>query len=109
MLKKFINNPKDVVEEMLTGFLAAHQNQVMRLETSRVVVRKGAPLTNKVGLVTGGGSGHKPAFVGYVGKGLVDAVAVGDIFSYPSAEQIYDAIRAVNAGRGVLCLLGNYS
>ena len=109
MLKKFINDPKDVVEEMLEGFLAAHQEQVRRLETSRVVVRKETPIKNKVGLVTGGGSGHKPAFIGYVGKGLMDAVAVGDIFSSPSAQQIYDAIKAVNSGKGVLCVLGNYS
>ncbi len=109
MLKKFINDPRDVVEEMLEGFLAAHQKQVKRLETSRVVVRKEVPIKDKVGLVTGGGSGHKPAFIGYVGKGLMDGVAVGDIFSSPSAEQIYDAIKAVNSGRGVLCVLGNYS
>lgn len=109
MLKKFINDPKDVVEEMLEGFLAAHQKQVRRLETSRVIVRKEAPIKNKVGLVTGGGSGHEPAFIGYVGKGLMDAVAVGDIFSSPSAQQIYHAIKAVNSGRGVLCVLGNYS
>lgn len=109
MLKKFINDPKDVVEEMLEGFLAAHQGEVRRLETSRVIVRKEAPIKNKVGLVTGGGSGHKPAFIGYVGKGLMDAVAVGDIFSSPSAQQIYDAIKAVNSGKGVLCVLGNYS
>jgi len=109
VLKKFINDPKDVVEEMLEGFLAAHQKQVRRLETSRVVVRKEAPIKNKVGLVTGGGSGHKPAFIGYVGKGLMDAVAVGDIFSSPSAQQIYDAIKAVDSGKGVLCVLGNYS
>jgi len=109
VLKKFINDPKDVVEEMLEGFLAAHQKQVRRLETSRVVVRKDVPIKDKVGLVTGGGSGHKPAFIGYVGKGLMDGVAVGDIFSSPSAQQIYDAIKAVNSGRGVLCVLGNYS
>lgn len=109
MLKKFINDPKDVVEEMLEGFLAAHQGEVRRLETSRVIVRKEAPIKNKVGLVTGGGSGHKPAFIGYVGKGLMDAVAVGDIFSSPSAQQIHDAIKAVNSDRGVLCALGNYS
>lgn len=109
MLKKFINDPKDVVEEMLEGFLAAHQKQVRRLETSRVVVRREAPITGKVGLVTGGGSGHEPAFIGYVGKALMDAVAVGDIFSSPSAQQIYDAIRAVDSGKGVLCVLGNYA
>jgi len=108
-MKKFINDPNKVVDEMLEGFLAAHSDVVEKLPTSRVVVRKGAPFKGKVGLVTGGGSGHKPAFIGYVGDGLVDAVAVGDIFSSPSAQQIYEAIKAVDSGKGVLCMLGNYS
>ena len=108
-MKKFINDPNKVVDEMLEGFLAAHHDMVEKLPTSRVVVRRGAPFKDKVGLVTGGGSGHKPAFIGYVGDGLVDAVAVGDIFSSPSAGQIYDAIKAVDSGKGVLCMLGNYS
>lgn len=108
-MKKFINDPNKVVDEMLEGFLAAHSDVVEKLPTSRVVVRKGAPFKDKVGLVTGGGSGHKPAFIGYVGDGLVDAVAVGDIFSSPSAQQIYEAIKAVDSGKGVLCMLGNYS
>jgi len=108
-MKKFINDPNKVVDEMLEGFLAAHSDMVEKLLTSRVVVRKGAPFKGKVGLVTGGGSGHKPAFIGYIGDGLVDAVAVGDIFSSPSAQQIYEAIKAVDSGKGVLCMLGNYS
>jgi len=108
-MKKFINDPNKVVDEMLEGFLAAHHDMVEKLPTSRVVVRRGAPFKDKVGLVTGGGSGHKPAFIGYVGDGLVDAVAVGDIFSSPSAGQIYNAIKAVDSGKGVLCMLGNYS
>ena len=109
MLKKFINDPKKVVDEMLEGFLSAHSDKVKELSTSRVIVRKDAPIKGKVGLVTGGGSGHKPAYIGYVGEGLIDAAAVGEIFSSPSAQQIYDAIKAVNSGRGVLCVLGNYS
>lgn len=109
MLKKFINDPKKVVDEMLEGFLFAHSDTVRKLSTSRVIVRKDAPIKGKVGLVTGGGSGHKPAFIGYVGEGLLDAVAVGEIFSSPSAQQIYDAIKAVDSGKGVLCVLGNYS
>ena len=109
MLKKFINDPKKVVDEMLEGFLFAHSDKVKKLSTSRVIVRKDAPVKGKVGLVTGGGSGHKPAYIGYVGEGLIDAAAVGEIFSSPSAQQIYDAIKSVNSGRGVLCVLGNYS
>lgn len=108
-MKKFINDPNKVVEESLEGFLEAHQDIVKKLPTSRVVVRKEAPIPGKVGLVTGGGSGHKPAFIGYVGEGLMDAVAVGEIFSSPSAQQVYEAIKAVDSGQGVLCLLGNFS
>lgn len=109
MLKKFINKPENVVDEMLEGYLAAHEGRIRKLSTSRVIVRKDASIKGKVGLVTGGGSGHKPAFIGYVGEGLMDAVAVGEIFSSPSAQQIYDAIKAVDSGKGVLCVLGNYS
>ena len=109
MLKKFINDPEKVVDEMLEGFLFAHSDIVKKLSTSRVIVRKDVPIKGKVGLVTGGGSGHKPAFIGYVGEGLIDAAAVGEIFSSPSAQQVYDAIKAVNSGKGVLCVLGNYS
>jgi len=108
-LKKFINKPENVVDEMVEGFLAAHSDVVRKLETSRVLVRKEAPIEGKVGLVTGGGSGHKPAFIGYIGENLLDAVAVGDIFASPSAKQIYDAIKACDSGKGVLCVLGNYS
>ncbi len=108
-MKKFINDPNKVVEEMLEGFLLAHSNQVQRLPASRVVVRRNAPIPGKVGLVSGGGSGHKPTFIGYIGKALIDAVAVGDIFSSPSAQQFYDAIKAVDSGKGVLCIYGNYS
>ena len=108
-MKKFINDPNKVVEEMLEGFLLAHSHQVKRLATSRVVIRKEAPISAKVGLVSGGGSGHKPAFIGYIGKGLVDAAAVGEVFSSPSAQQFHDAIKAVDSGKGVLCIYGNYS
>jgi len=108
-LKKFINDPKKVVDEMLEGFLSAHSDIIKKLPTSRVIVRKDALIKNKVGLVAGGGSGHKPAFIGYVGEGLMDAAAVGEIFSSPSARQIYNAIKSVNSDKGVLCILGNYS
>ena len=108
-MKKYVNDPEEVVDEMLEGYLAAHGDRVRLLDESRVLVKNGAPKEGKVGLVTGGGSGHKPAFIGYIGEGLMDAVAVGDIFSSPSAKQIYDAIKAVDGGEGVLCVLGNYS
>ena len=108
-MKKFINDPEEVVDEMLEGYISAHGERVGVLDSSRVLVKNDAPIEGKVGLVTGGGSGHKPAFIGYVGEGLMDAVAVGDVFSSPSAKQIYDAIEAVDSGNGVLCVLGNYS
>ena len=108
-MRKYINDPNAVVEEMLEGFLAIHGSSLVRLPTSRVLVRKELPIEGKVGVVTGGGSGHKPAFIGYLGKGMADAVAVGDIFASPSAQQIYEAIRATDSGTGVLCVLGNYS
>lgn len=108
-MKKYINDPNKVVDEMLEGFCDAHSDVLEKLPDSRVLIRKGVPFKGKVGLVTGGGSGHKPAFIGYLGDGLLDAVAVGNIFSSPSVQQIYDAIRAVDSGEGVLCMLGNYS
>lgn len=108
-MKKFINSPQNLIEEMLEGFVAANSNKVRRLETERVLVRKDAPIKGKVGIVTGGGSGHKPAFIGYIGKGLVDAVAVGDIFAAPPVQRAYEAIKAANGGRGVLLCIGNYS
>jgi len=108
-MKKFINDPFDVVDEMLGGFLAVHGRHVRRLETARTVVRVDAPVQNKVGVVTGGGSGHKPAFIGFVGKGMLDAVAVGEIFTSPPPIAVFEAAKAVNGGKGVLFLLGNYA
>jgi dihydroxyacetone kinase-like protein len=108
-MKKFINDPFDVVDEMLEGFLDVHKGYVRKLESVRTVVRKDAPVKGKVGVVTGGGSGHKPAFIGFIGKGMLDAVAVGEIFTSPPPLSVFEAAKAVNGGRGVLFLLGNYS
>jgi dihydroxyacetone kinase-like protein len=108
-MKKFINDPYDVVDEMLDGFLDVHRNYVRKLETVRVLVRRDAPVANKVGLVSGGGSGHKPAFIGFIGEGLLDAVAVGEIFTSPPPAACFEAAKAVDAGKGVLFLLGNYA
>ncbi len=108
-MKKFINDPYDVVDEMLEGFLDVHNKYVRRLDTARTVVRADAPVANKVGIVTGGGSGHKPAFIGFIGDGLLDAVAVGEIFTSPPPLACFEAAKAVNSGKGVLFLLGNYA
>jgi phosphoenolpyruvate---glycerone phosphotransferase subunit DhaK len=108
-MKKILNQPQDYVREMLDGLVAAHSNYYRRVGSGgRVVVRSDAPLRGKVGIVTGGGSGHLPVFTGYLGAGLLDACAIGDVFSSPAADLMADAIRAADGGAGVLCLYGNY-
>lgn len=107
VLKKLINDPFDAVDEMLEGFVAAHADLV-RLVGERVVARNPAG-GSKVGLVIGGGSGHEPAFVGYVGVGLADAAAVGNVFAAPSPDVCLEAIRAASTGMGVLLSYGNYA
>lgn len=108
-MKKFINDPFDVVDEMLEGFLDVYSGYVRKLESARTVVRVDAPVKGKVGVITGGGSGHKPAFIGFIGKGMLDAVAVGEIFTSPPPISVFEAARVVNGGKGVVFLLGNYS
>ncbi len=108
-MQRIINDPDKVVDEMLKGFLKAHADTVVATANPRVVKYKDAPIEGKVGIVTGGGSGHKPAFVGYVGRNMVDAVAVGEIFSSPTAKGFYDAIKAADSGKGVAVLYGNYA
>ena len=108
-MQKFINDPSLVVDEMLQGFVKAHKDLVSGTENDRVLKFKDAPVKGKVGIVTGGGSGHKPAFVGYIGKNMCDAVAVGEIFTSPPAQMFYDAIKAADGGKGVAILYGNYA
>ena len=97
------------VEDMLVGFLKSHGDLVEATENPRVLKSRTAPVKGRVGIVTGGGSGHKPAFIGYLGRNLVDAVAVGEIFSSPTAKAFYDAFAAADGGAGVACLYGNYA
>jgi dihydroxyacetone kinase-like protein len=108
-MKKILNAPEAYVDEMLAGLTAAHP-EYYRLhgDSGKVVARATAGKEGKVGIVTGGGSGHLPVFTGYVGEGLLDACAIGDVFASPSAEQMADAIRAADSGAGVLRLYGNY-
>jgi len=108
-MNRIINNPNLVVEDMLKGFLKSHSDIVVPTENPRVIKYKNAPIENKVGIVTGGGSGHEPAFLGYVGKNMVDAVAVGEVFSSPTGKAFYDAIKAADSGKGVAVLYGNYA
>ena len=107
-MQRILNNPDNIVDEMLEGFLKAHSDIVETTENSRVVKAKNIP-EGKVGVITGGGSGHKPAFIGYVGKNLCDAAAVGEICSSPTAVAFLDAAKAADQGKGVACLYGNYS
>jgi len=108
-MKKILNKPVDYVDETLDGLIAAHP-EYYRLygDTNRVVARAQETAQGKVGIVTGGGSGHLPVFTGYVGKGLLDACAIGDVFASPSSEQMADALRVADRGAGVLRLYGNY-
>lgn len=108
-MQKFINDPSRVVDEMLQGFVRAHSDLVTATENDRVLKYAAAPVKGKVGIVTGGGSGHKPAFIGYIGRNMCDAVAVGEIFTSPPAQMFYDAIKAADGGKGVAILYGNYA
>jgi dihydroxyacetone kinase len=106
-LKKLINDPADVALELVAAFAAAHPDIVRRV-SGRVLVRADQT-SDKVGIVTGGGSGHEPAFLGYVGTGCADAVAVGNIFAAPSPDAILTSIQHADRGHGVLLVYGNYS
>jgi dihydroxyacetone kinase len=107
-MQKIINEPKSFVDEMLEGVLVAHPES-LKAPAERVIVRADAPRPGKVAIVTGGGSGHLPLFMGYVGFGLADGAAIGDVFASPSSDQILEATQAVDGGAGVLYLYGNYS
>jgi dihydroxyacetone kinase-like protein len=107
-MQRILNNPDDIVDEMLKGFVKVHSDIVIATDNPRVIKRKDIP-AGKVGVATGGGSGHKPAFIGYIGENLCDAVAVGEICTSPTAAAFLDAFRAADQGKGVACLYGNYS
>jgi dihydroxyacetone kinase/dihydroxyacetone kinase-like protein len=108
-VKKIINDPQNFVDEFVEGILLAHPDLVKTPgDDARVLVRADAPVDGKVGIVTGGGSGHLPLFKGYVGPGLCDGVAIGNVFSSPSSAQVLEATKAVSGGAGVLYLFGNY-
>ncbi|APX25807.1 MAG: dihydroxyacetone kinase [Rhodobacteraceae bacterium] len=108
--KKLMNAPEDIIPEAIEGMLSAHPD-LLRVEgaTRRALIARDGPRDGKVGIVIGGGSGHEPAFAGYVGRGLADAAAVGNVFASPSPEHIMDAARAVEGGAGVMFLYGNYT
>lgn len=108
-MKKILNQPKDFVPEMLEGLMKAHPDQLTYVAGDlHCVVRLDAPVKGKVGLATGGGSGHLPVFLGYVGKGMLDGCAVGDVFQSPSADQMFEVTKRINGGKGVVYIFGNY-
>lgn len=107
-MKKILNDPNAYVDEMLDGLCMAHPELQRRGDGGRVVCRAGGAVSGKVGIVTGGGSGHLPVFLGYVGEGLLDSCAVGNVFAGPRMDDCMEAMRAADGGAGVLQLYGNY-
>jgi len=106
-MKKLINEPGAVVDEMLDGMVAAHP-ELRRLDGTNVLVRDDAPVEGKVAVVSGGGSGHEPTHAGYLGEGMLDGAAAGEVFTSPTADQLNEMIQATDAGEGVLCVVKNY-
>ena len=107
-MRKILNDPQRFVDEMLEGILAAHPADLRTAGDPRAIVRAEAPVKGKVGIATGGGSGHLPLFMGYVGEGLLDGAAIGGVFQSPSAQQMLAVTKAIDGGAGVLYLYGNY-
>jgi dihydroxyacetone kinase-like protein len=108
-MKKLINNPKEIVNELINGYVLSQSNIVKKIEGYTVILRKDIPIKDKIAIVTGGGSGHEPLFLEYVGKGMADAAAHGQIFASPSSAIILEAIKAANSGSGVLLVYCNYA
>ncbi|GHV89527.1 dihydroxyacetone kinase [Spirochaetia bacterium] len=108
-MRKIINKPVDFVDETVEGIIAAFGDRVKLLNGDRRILLSGYPKKEgKVGIVTAGGSGHLPLFLGYVGQGMLDGCAIGNVFASPSSQKMADLIRACDSGKGVLCLFGNY-
>jgi dihydroxyacetone kinase len=109
-MKTFYNKDENYVNEMLEGILSAHPDMLKKANGEmRAIARADAPVKGKVSIVAGGGSGHLPVFMGYVGKGLLDGAAIGNVFASPSMNQMFTLTKAVDGGKGVLYLYGNYS
>ncbi len=108
-MKKIINKPDAVVGDMLDGMVAAHPEYVKKLADYNCLVYQAAPVKGKVGIISGGGSGHEPAHAGYIGRGMLDAACIGNVFSSPTPDHFYEAAKAVDSGAGVLMVIKNYS
>src|SRR3954464_13312360 len=107
-MRMLINVPETVVADALRGMAAAHPELTVDVE-NRVIVRKDAPVAGKVGLVSGGGSGHEPLHGGFVGVGMLDAACPGEVFTSPVPDQMLAATKAVNGGAGVVHIVKNYT
>jgi dihydroxyacetone kinase-like protein len=108
-MKKLINDPMRVADELVQGFVTLHGRIVRQLPGMNVIIRREMPQAGRVGVVIGGGSGHEPLFLGFIGKGFGDAVVQGAIFTSPGPDLILEAVRAVNGRAGVLFVYGNYT
>ncbi|MGH1215549.1 dihydroxyacetone kinase subunit DhaK [Bacillus cereus] len=108
-MKKIINNPEKVVRDMIDGMLFAHSDKLQNMAETNIIIRANSPFQGKVAIVSGGGSGHEPAHIGFVGKGMLDAAVMGEIFTSPTPDQILKAIQKVHTGSGVLLIVKNYS
>ena len=108
-MKKLINSPEDVVRDALRGMEAAHGDRLRISYDPYMVVRKDAPVQGKVGIISGGGSGHEPMHGGFVGPGMLDAACPGEVFTSPTPDQMLEATKAVNGGAGVLHVVKNYT
>src|SRR5213080_4348557 len=108
-MKKFLNDPADLVKESLAGLAAAHGDLVRYDADAQILVRAGAPVAGKVALISGGGSGHEPLHGGFVGQGMLDAACPGEVFTSPVPEQMLAATKAVDGGAGVIHIVKNYT
>lgn len=108
-MKKIINSPENYLSEMLEGIYIAHQDQITCVNDDKQCLVIKNKKAGKVGLATGGGSGHLPLFLGYVGEGMLDGCSVGDVFQSPSAEQMFEITKDIDQGAGVLYIYGNYN
>ncbi|AKR39107.1 dihydroxyacetone kinase subunit DhaK [Bacillus cereus] len=108
-MKKFINSPEEVVRDMIDGMLFAHSDKLQNMPETNIIIRANSPFEGKVAIVSGGGSGHEPAHMGFVGEGMLDAAVIGEIFTSPTPDQILKAIQKVDTGSGVLLIVKNYS
>ncbi|KXG44062.1 dihydroxyacetone kinase subunit DhaK [Tepidibacillus decaturensis] len=108
-MKKIINDPEQVVRDMIDGMVMAHPKKLRNIPDTTVIVRADSPVQGKVALVSGGGSGHEPSHAGYVGKGMLDGAVAGEVFTSPTPDQVLEAIKAANSGQGVLLIIKNYT